>query len=382
MEEIEENNIIKLSKSCIGKAEKTAVMRVLDEEYLGMGSEVELFELQLTNFFDRSVVCVASGTAALQLALEAAGIGSGDEVLVQSITYVASFQAISATGAKPIACDIDPTTLCLDWKDAEKRLTSKTKAVMTVHYAGGAGELDKIYAFAKKHGLRVIEDAAHAFGSEYHNKKVGSFGDISCFSFDGIKNITSGEGGCIVTDDEEVLSRVRDARLLGVIGDTQKRYKSDRSWEYNVESQGWRYHMSNIMAAIGIEQLKKFQKLSDKRKELANRYLINLSGIDSIKTILDDLDNVTPHIFPILISEEIDRVVLRNKLSNINIQTGIHYFPNHLLTFYEQTSKARLPVSESIYKRILSLPLHPDLAVSDVDFISLKLSDFIGKEHV
>ena len=156
MAKIETNKIIRLSKSSITDAEKRAVMQVLDHEYLGMGAEVQLFEQELTKFFRRPTVCVANGTAALHLSLQAVGIGAGDEVLVQSLTYVASFQAISATGAIPVACDVDPVTLCLDWQDAESRLTPKTKAVMPVHYAGGVGALDEIYAFAEKHGLRVI----------------------------------------------------------------------------------------------------------------------------------------------------------------------------------------------------------------------------------
>ena len=224
------NGKIKLSKSCISKSEKDAVLKVLDNEYLGMGNEVQKFENTLTDFFGRPTVCVSTGTAALHLALQAVGVGIGDEVLVQSITYVSSFQAISATGATPVACDIDSESLCIDWKDAEKRLTRKTKAIMPVHYAGGVGRLNEIYEFANKHGLRVIEDAAHAFGTIYEGKEVGGFGDISCFSFDGIKNITSGEGGCIVTDNEIILQKIRNARLLGVENDTDKRFSGKRSW--------------------------------------------------------------------------------------------------------------------------------------------------------
>jgi len=257
---------MRLSKSCLSDAEKKAVMEVLDHEFLGMGTEVYQFEEMLTGFFSRPAVCVSTGTAALHLALQAADIGVGDEVLVQSLTYLASFQAISATGAVPVACDVDADTLCLDWKDAEKRLTTKTKAVMPVHYAGSAGALDEVYAFAEQHNLRVIEDAAHAFGTVCQGQKIGSFGDIACFSFDGIKNITSGEGGCIVTDDAEILKKVRDARLLGVEKDTEKRFAGERSWSFGVDAQGWRYHMSNIMAAIGIQQLNRFEYLANKRR--------------------------------------------------------------------------------------------------------------------
>ena len=157
--------IIRLSKSSIKENEKQAVKSVLDREFLGMGAEVQQFEKELTKFFGCSTVCVSTGTAALHLALQAAGVSFGDEVLVQSLPYVASFQSISATGAKPVACEVDPETLCLDWKDAEKRITQNTKAVMPVHYSGGVGCLEKIFAFAVKHKLRVIEDAAHAFGT-------------------------------------------------------------------------------------------------------------------------------------------------------------------------------------------------------------------------
>jgi dTDP-4-amino-4,6-dideoxygalactose transaminase len=166
------DKLIRLSKSCLSEAEKNAVMGVLDREFLGMGTEVRQFEEMLTDFFGRPAVCVSTGTAALHLALQAADIGAGDEVLVQTLTYIASFQAISATGATPVPCDVDTDSLCLDWRDAEKRLTSKTKAIMPVHYAGGVGELDEIYAFAKKNSLRVIEDAAHAFGTTYKGKKA------------------------------------------------------------------------------------------------------------------------------------------------------------------------------------------------------------------
>ena len=146
----------------------------------------------------------------------------------------------------------------------KNELLKKTKAIMPVHYTGGVGDLESVYKFAKKFSLRVIEDAAHAFGTTYKGQRVGAFGDIVCFSFDGIKNITSGEGGCVVTDNEEILGKVRDARLLGIERDTDQRFKGNRSWEFDVKDQGWRYHMSNIMAAIGIEQLKNDQLRSQK----------------------------------------------------------------------------------------------------------------------
>lgn len=358
--------MIRLSKSCLGDAEKQAVMGVLDREFLGMGADVQQFEQALTVFFGRPAVCVVNGTAALHLALQACGIGIGDEVLVQSLTYVASFQAISATGAIPVACDVDPSTLTLDWRDAEKRLTLKTKAVMPVHYSGGVGALDEIYAFANNYGLRVIEDAAHAFGTVYQGKRVGGFGDIACFSFDGIKNITSGEGGCIVTNDPEVLRKVQDARLLGVEKDTEKRYSGQRSWEFDVTAQGWRYHMSNIMAAIGIEQLERFPEMAARRQQLAQRYDESLKGHPKIKLLCNDYQQVVPHIYVVQIQGEIEREVLRERLAAQGIQTGIHYQPNHELSLYRHAGNVALVQSDEVFPHLVSLPLHVDMTEETV----------------
>jgi dTDP-4-amino-4,6-dideoxygalactose transaminase len=361
--------MIRLSKSCIGKSEKQAVMGVLDREFLGMGVEVQKFEEELTKFLGRPVVCVVNGTAALQLAMQAVGVGVGDEVLVQSLTYVASFQAISATGAKSVACDIDPETLCLDWRDAEKRLTPRTKAVMPVHYASGVGALDEIYAFAEKNGLRVIEDAAHAFGTKYHGKRIGGFGDVACFSFDGIKNITSGEGGCLVTDDEEILQKVRDARLLGVEQDTEKRFSGGRSWEFDVTAQGWRYHMSNIMAVIGLEQLKRFSEFAANRQEIAKQYDKLISAHSSIQPLSRDYNTVVPHIYVVRLNGMKGRKEIQQNMLEKGIQVGYHYQPNHWLNFYKDDKALQLPNTESVFPELMSLPLHLDLSVDDVEYV-------------
>jgi dTDP-4-amino-4,6-dideoxygalactose transaminase len=369
-------NVIRLSKSCIGDEEKNAVTGVLDREYLGMGSEVQLFESNLTEYFGRPAVCVVNGTAAVHLACQAAGLGPGDEVLVQSLTFVASFQAIAATGAKPVGCDVLSDTLTLDIADAKKRITSRTKAVMPVHYSGGVGNLDEIYDFARKNNLRVIEDAAHAFGTEYKGKKVGGFGDIACFSFDGIKNITSGEGGCIVTEDEDILAKIRDARLLGVEKDTEKRYAGQRSWEFDVLNQGWRYHMSNIMAAIGIEQLKKFGRFSSHRKECANFYLKELEKIQDLQLLDIDYTFVTPHIFVILVAED-KRSMLMNHLRSQNIECGVHYQPNHMLTYFK--TNYSLPVTEMISKKILTIPLHADLTRQEQSIVVSEIKKIMNQ---
>ena len=367
------SELIRLSKSCLSLAEKQAVMAVLDKGFLGMGTEVQRFENALEAFFGRPAVCVNTGTAALHLALQAAGIKGGDEVLIPSLTYVASFQAVSATGATPIACDINPLSLTLDWRDAEKRLSPRTKAVMPVHYSGGVGDLSGTYAFAQRHGLRVIEDAAHAFGSTYRGARVGATGDVTCFSFDGIKNITSGEGGCVVTSDQDVLRRIRDARLLGVEKDSERRYAGERSWEFDVSAQGWRYHMSDIMAAIGLVQLGRLEEFAEKRRALAMRYDELLSTVAKIFRLPHDYAEVVPHLYPILLPEGADRRAIRSRMLDAGIQTGVHYQPNHTLTFFHHNETLPLPIIDNIFPRLLSLPLHPELQFADVDFCMASL---------
>jgi dTDP-4-amino-4,6-dideoxygalactose transaminase len=334
-----------------------------------MGTEVKAFEDELAAYLGRPVVCVVNGTAALQLAVQSCGIGRGDEVLVPSLTYVASFQAIAATGAEPVACDIREDSCTLDVADAARRLSARTRAVMPVHYAGGVGTLAEVYTFAKRHGLRVVEDAAHAFGSMHGGVPVGASGDIACFSFDGVKNITSGEGGCVVTDDAVVLGRVRDARLLGVENDTSARFAEQRSWDFDVRAQGWRYHMSDIMAAIGRVQLGRRVELAARRQELARSYLVRLRGQQRVTPVLNEIDGVVPHIFPVRIADMTDRDGLQRTMRECGIETGVHYRPNHTLSYFARPGAAPLPVTERVYAELLTLPLHPDLTNDDVDYV-------------
>lgn len=376
------NSKIRLSKSVVGRQEAEAISRVIIEDgYLGMGREVQLFEKELQEFLktNRQVICVNSGTAALHLAVMAVA-RPGEEILVQSLTYVASFQAISAARAIPVPCEVNPNTITIDLKDAKRRLTKRTRAIMPVHYAGNPGDLEGIYHFAQKHGLRVIEDAAHAFGTEFKAQgskfNVGEIGDIVCFSFDGIKNITSGEGGAVVTSDEKVAQFVKDARLLGIHRDTEKRYKGQRSWEFDVTHQGYRYHMSNLFAAIGRVQLKRFPEFKRIRQSLAKRYCEKLKDISYVKLLNHNYDEVVPHIFPIKIING-KRDELRQYLLSKNIECGIHYYPNHLLSFYGNR-KGELPVTEKLYNQLLTLPLHPDLTEEDQDRVIYEVKNFFN----
>ena len=367
---------IRLSKSSISQAEKDAVAKVLDKEYLGMGEEVKLFEEKIKKYLETSmdVVCVSTGTSALHLALSALGLKDGDEVLVPSLTYIASYQAISATGAKPISCEINPNTLFLDVDDARVKITKNTKVIMPVHYASTSKGMDEVYELAQEFRLRVVEDAAQAFGSKRDGKLVGTQGDIICFSFDGIKNITSGEGGAILSHDKEFIQKVQDARLLGVEKDTQMRYSSQRSWDFDVKEQGFRYHMSNIMAAIGMVQLDRVDDFKAKRQSIAKAYCKALTDLEQIELLDFDFDEVLPHIFVIKAQR---RDELREYLIANNIECGIHYKPNHLHTKYQ--SDFDLPVTEQIYEEILTLPCHFDLTYDEQNIVINKIREFYEK---
>jgi len=367
---------IRLSKSSIGETEKNAVLSVLDKEYLGMGEEVKLFEEKIKNYLktSMSVVCVNTGTSAIHLALSALGIKGNDEILVPSLTYVASFQAISATKAKPISCEVYPNTLFMDADDARKKITQNTKAIMPVHYASSSKGMDEIYKIAQEFNLRVIEDAAQAFGSSRDGSLVGIKGDIICFSFDGIKNITSGEGGAILSHDKELIRKVQDGRLLGVEKDTEKRYSSQRSWDFDVKEQGFRYHLSNIMAAIGIAQLDRIEDFKQKRQSIAKKYIEAFDDIDEVNVLDFNFDEVLPHIF-VIKAEKRDE--MREYLISNSIECGIHYKPNHLQTKYK--SEFRLPITEQIYENILTLPCHFDLTVEEQSIVIKKIREFYGK---
>jgi len=372
-------NKIRLSRSIVGIKEAAALRRVIIKDgFLGMGQDVAYFEKELTDFIggDIEVSCVNSGTAALHLAVMAV-VKSGDEVLVPGLTFLATFQAITAAGAVAVACDIDPKTLLLDLKDAQKRLTPRTKALMLVHYSGGVGDLKAFYAFAKKHGLRIIEDAAHAFGTVYDGKRIGSCGDIICFSFDGIKNITSGEGGAVVTRDRQVAQFVKDARMLGIHKDSEKRFQGQRSWEFEVTHQGYRYHLSNLLAAIGRVQLQRFPVFCQRRRKIARRYMRLLGDCPGVELIDRDYETVVPHIFPVLIKAA-KRDALRDYMLQLGIETGIHYYPSHWLDFFGGRSVS-LPVLEKVYKEILSLPIHPGISSEDQTRVSVAIYNFMSE---
>lgn len=371
-------SLIRLSKSCVGQEESAALAKVIEAGYLGMGKEVQLFEEELRAYLETSheVICVNTGTAALHLALSSMDIGPGDEVLVPSITYVASFQAISATGARPVACDVNYDNAFIDLEDASKRLSSRTKAIMPVHYASDSQNMAAVYEFAAAHGLRVFEDAAHGFGCVREGKKIGCEGDVLCFSFDGIKNITSGEGGAVLTGDAELARRIRDARLLGVEKDTEKRYTGQRSWTFDVRHQGYRYHMSNLMAAIGREQLKKLERFGAHRKSCMEYYRQELAGVRGLSFLALNYQDIVSHICVVKVDGG-RRDALMEGLRGQQIECGIHYQPNHLLSYYATDYK--LPIAEKLFAELLSLPLHADLTREEQARVVAAIRTILGE---
>ncbi|MBD5641843.1 MAG: DegT/DnrJ/EryC1/StrS family aminotransferase [Desulfovibrio sp.] len=382
---------MRLSRSIVGREEASAVARVICEDgYLGMGAETREFEARLAEYLGVEpwqIVSCNSGTAALHLAVWAASAhplrripesAAMPEILVPTLTFVSSFQAILAGGCKPVACDVLPETGTLDLEDAARRLTGNTIAVMHVDYASNPWHLDAVYAFGASNGLRVIDDAAHAFGCRHHGRKVGSFGDLVCFSFDGIKNITCGEGGCLVAFDRESASIAADARLLGVEGDTARRFAGGRSWQPKVERPGLRYHLSNIMAAIGNVQLSRLEdEFIPARRELYNAYVRLLRPERGLKLLeTDPEDYIVPHIMPVRILDGKKEKVIE-RLAAAGIPTGIHYKPNHLHPLFGN-GREKLANAERLYAELVTLPLHPGLDESDVQLVCSALDEALA----
>ncbi|MCB2227342.1 MAG: DegT/DnrJ/EryC1/StrS family aminotransferase [Desulfarculaceae bacterium] len=370
--------MIRVSQPVTGQAELDAIAEAMELAYFGHGVKVLEFEQALQNFLGDpayQVVCVSSGTAALQLALEAMGIGPGDEVLVPSLTFVASFQAIGATGATPVACDVRESDLLLDLEDAGRRITPRTKAVMPVLYAGNPGDLDALYVWAAERGLRVVEDAAHAFGSEYQGRKVGTTGEAACFSFDSLKNITCGEGGAVVCRDAEVARLVRLKRALGMERGGATGVPGASA--YDVVTQGWRYHMSNLNAAMGLVQLAKADEFVARRREVAKRYDEALAGLEGLALLKMDYASVAPFIYTIRVLHG-RRAELAAHLRENGVETGVSYPAGHLHTQYRLDGQS-LPVAEKLNQEILSLPMHCGLNDRHLDKITTLVRDFLGR---
>lgn len=346
--------------------ELSAIKDVFETRWLGKGTVTEKFEEQLCRHLGtKHVLCVNSGTAALQLAIECLELDPGFEVLVPSLTFPATIQAIVMAGGKPIFTEIEPTTLNIDIEDAKSRLTSNCRVIMPVHYAGQACDMDKVLDLAQENNLFVVEDAAQAFGSAYKGRPVGTLGDLTCFSFDPIKNITCGGGGAVATDNDELAARIIPIRNIGIDKDSWLRRKQSSTWKYEVVSHGYRYLMSNINAAIGCEQLKKIAAFKDRKLSIVKRYNDAFSETAEITIPQLNLDETFPFSYVIRVISS-QRGDLITHLKKNGIDTAVQFTPNHLQPAFEQYH-TDLPTTESLYSEILTIPLYYEMTDSDVD---------------
>lgn len=351
--------MIPFARPSLSETELESVGEVFDTRWLGQGKVTQEFEEALSaRFDDRPVLATNTGTTAMHLALEAAGIGPGDDVIVPAFTFVATAQAVVMAGATPVICDIDAETLNVDLECLERALTPRTRAVMPVHYRGLPIELDEILAWAQERQIRVIEDAAHAFGSEYADgTPVGARGDLTCFSFDPIKNVTTGEGGCIVFRDEEECDRARKMAVLGIDSTAWGRLERKRAWVYDVLSDGFRYHMPNFCAAIGLRQLERADSFRERKQAVLGRYQDAFRDHEHLEIREMPVERVFPFMAQVLVSE---REQFMSLMKERGVGTGVHYIPVHHFTRFSEGAAGELVVADELSKRICTLPLLND----------------------
>ena len=365
--------MISAAKPSIGKEELDAVAEVFKTGWLGMGDRVLKFENELKKIHTRKhAICVNTGTSAIHIELDSLGLKEGDEVIVPSLTFIGSIQPILMCGAKPVFCDVELDDLNMSVGHFKKLITKKTKVVIPVHYGGEPCRMDEILSIAKENKISVVEDAAHAFGSKYKGKLIGSFGDMTCFSFDPIKNLTCGEGGAILLDDDKLADIIIKKRILGIDKDTWNRYQHKRSWHYEVQMKGYRYHMSNINAAIGLTQLPKFGKFVARRQEIAKFYDKSLAGIKNIRLLKHSYGETVPFNYTILADKRDELMVY---LETKGIGTVINYIPNHDQPLFGG-SKVDLPNTGKAYKDMVSIPMHAELSDDDTRLVVSAIKDF------
>lgn len=350
----------------IADEEINAIKDVFESRWLGKGSVTDKFEEQLCLHLKTThVLCVNSGTAALQLAVECLELNPDFAALVPSLTFPATIQAVVLAGGQPIFCEVEPTTLNIDIEDAKSRLTPNCHVIMPVHYAGQACDMDKVLNLAKENNLFVVEDAAHAFGSTYKGRPVGSLGDLTCFSFDPIKNITCGGGGAVATDNDELAARILPLRNIGIDKDFRIRIDHPKSWKYEVVSPGYRYLMSNINAAIGLRQLKKIAAFKDRKHFIVKRYNDAFAEAPEIKVLQQNLDETFPFSYVIRISPT-HRDSLIAHLKQNGIESAVQFTPNHLQPAFSQYH-TDLPTTERLFSEILTIPLFYEMTDSDIN---------------
>lgn len=365
----------RLSELEFDETELSGVLDALDSAWITAGPRTDAFEKAFAQLVGTTeAVAVSNGTAALFLALKAIGIGPGDEVLVPSMTFVATAAAVLHCGATPVLVDIcsleDPT---MSPEDAASKITSKTKAILPVHYAGIPANMDELCELATLHGIALVEDAAHAPGARFAGRGCGSFGAAGCFSFFGNKNITTAEGGMITTSDSELARRLRLLRSHGMTVTSWDRDKG-RPSQYDVLEFGFNFRFDDIRAALGLAQLKKLEDLNRRRRKLVQQYNDSFAAanLDVVLPFASVEQNKAPayHIYPVVFASSTERDAMGELLKSEGIQTSIHYSPIHHFSAYRTSlPKVYLPITEQFASRELTLPLYASLTNTQVDTI-------------
>ena len=374
---------VRLSELDFGSEEIQRVVDVLESEWLTMGPETEAFEAAFARFLDvKHAIAVTNGTAALHLAHHVMDIGPGDEVIVPSLTFIATANSVLYTGATPVFSDVTGThDFNIDPDDIERRITPRTKGIAVLHYAGYPADMDRIQSIARRHGLYVVEDAAHAPGSMYKGRKLGTIGDVGCFSFFPNKNMSTGEGGLVVTNDDRLAERIRRARSHSMTSLTWDRVRGHAN-SYDVLDLGFNYRIDEVRAAMGHAQLERLESNNNRRKVLMEKYLTGLLECSMIKVPFEPADGTFAfHLCPLLLAEEVDRAVFMSGMKERGIQTSIHYPPVHLFSYYIDRfgfQEGMLPVTEMITGREVTLPLYPGMSEGDVCRVVTALEETIA----
>ncbi|MGB8707620.1 MAG: UDP-4-amino-4,6-dideoxy-N-acetyl-beta-L-altrosamine transaminase [Dehalococcoidia bacterium] len=355
----------------IDERDVAVVVEVLKSDWITQGPKVDEFEKKVAEYCGaRYAVAVSSGTAALHAACAVAGISSGDEAITTPITFAATANAIIYCGGKPVFADINADTLNIDAGEVFKKLSPKTKAILPVDFAGYPADLDEIIAIAKEKGLIVIEDASHALGAEYKGRKIGSLADMTIFSFHPVKHITTGEGGMILTDNEEFYDKLKIFRHHGIVKDNP----SQGSWYYEIYNPGYNFRLTDFQCALGISQLKKLDRFVQRRRQIAAKYNEAFADMEEVITPIEDKTvKAVYHIYVIQLRTEklkVGRKEILEALRAENIGVNVHYLPVHLHPFYQKKfgyKRGDYPAAEKYYERAITLPLFPKMSDDDIE---------------
>jgi dTDP-4-amino-4,6-dideoxygalactose transaminase len=372
-------------RASVGEEEVQAASDAIRSGWLTMGPRTFEFEEKFAKYVDaRYAIAVSTGTAALHLALEAAGVQAGDEVLLPTTTFTATAEAVIYLRARPVLVDIDPLTMNLDPGDTERRITAKTKAIIPVHFGGQPCDMDQIHALARLHSLRVIEDAAHALPSEYQGKRVGNLSEFTCFSFYATKTLTTGEGGMVTTDNPAAADRMRLMRLHGIGRDAWKRYRADGSWHYDVLESGFKYNLTDFQSAMGLVQLAKSDRLREARQVIAERYSAAFAPFEELVIPCVCPDRSTSwHLYVLRLRLDLltgDRNSFVQALQRRGVACSVHFIPLHLHPFYQREygyRAGRFPRAEEEYRASLSLPIFPDMTEEEIRYVISSVTETI-----